>query len=54
MTVTVHVAEADSEIHSVTVSFGDEEVLALPPASAVTCEGDAPTGPWTPPSTRPR
>ena len=49
VTVTVHVAEADSELHSVTVSFGDEEALTLPPAAAVACEGDAPTGPWTPP-----
>ena len=49
VTVTVHVAEADSQIDGVTVSFGDEEVLTLPPASVVACDGAAPAGPWTPP-----
>jgi hypothetical protein len=53
VTVTVNVAEADSEIHSVTVSFGDEEALTLPPATVTTCEGSTPTGPWTPPEVAP-
>jgi len=53
VTVTVHAAEADSPIDAVTVSFGDEEVLTLPPASVVACEGAAPAGPWTPPVAAP-
>lgn len=47
VTVTVRVAEPDAQIGTVTVGFGDEDVVALPPAGAVNCEG--PSGPWTPP-----
>jgi hypothetical protein len=49
VTVTVHVTEADTEIGGVTVAFGDEEALTLPPANAIACDGAAPAGPWTPP-----
>ena len=53
VTVTVHAAEADSQIDSVSVSFGDEEAVTLPPASVVACDGDSPAGPWTPPDATP-
>ena len=49
VTVTVHVAETDSKIDGITVSFGDEEALTLPPASVVACDDPEPTGPWSPP-----
>jgi hypothetical protein len=53
VTVTVHVSEADSKIGSVTVGFGDEAAVLLPPVTAVACDGASPAGPWTPPAAIP-
>lgn len=53
VTVSVHVGEADSKVGGVTVSFGDEKALILPPATAVACDTAAPAGPWTPPVATP-
>ena len=53
VTVTVHAVDPDSQIDSVTVSFGDEQALTLPPESVVACPGAGPAGPWTPPVATP-
>lgn len=52
VTVTVHARDADALIGDVTVTFGDEDVVTIPPASIHTCD-NAQTGPWSLPTATP-
>ena len=52
VTVTVHARDADALIGDVTVTFGDENVVTIPPASIITCD-KAQSGPWSLPTATP-
>jgi hypothetical protein len=52
VTITVHARDADARIGDVSLTYGDESVSLIPPASNVGCEVE-PTGPWTPPARTP-
>lgn len=52
VTVTVHVHDADALVGDVTLTFGDEDVFTIPPASVVSCDG-AQAGPWSLPAPTP-
>ena len=53
VTITAHVLDADAWIGDVTMTFGDEDVITIPPASIVGCEAAQPAGPWSPPTPSP-
>ena len=51
--MTIHVRDTDARIGDVTVTFGDEDVFTIPPASIISCEAAQPAGPWDPPAPMP-